>query len=61
MGKTTVLEKILTYREITDFSRRWIEKSRTDEATIGRTYEVLKRVGFLVRAPQEPLPTLVGR
>ncbi len=43
---TQVLEEILKGHRISDFSRKWIEDSATDDDTIRAVYEALKRMGL---------------
>ena len=46
MSKTKTLENLLGGKEISDFSKEWVENSDIDEETIRRTYESLKKIGL---------------
>jgi len=46
MTKTETLDALLEGCEISDFSRRWLETSNTNEENIRCTYKTLKRIGL---------------
>ena len=43
---TGILEEILKGHKISDFSRKWIDNSKTDDTAIRQVYEFLKRIGL---------------
>ena len=46
MIKTKTLDALLEGHKVSDFSRKWVEHSDTNEEKIRRAYETLKRIGL---------------